>query len=113
TGVQTCALPISFARYFLELTHLPLPDGAVAAAALLLLTAINCLGVRAGSNVQSGLMMLKIAAIFFLVLCGLLIGPFHPSFHTIPVQPAAPFGTLGAIGAALTPVMFAYGGWQT
>src|SRR3954463_12118718 len=32
---------ITFARYFNELTHLPLPDGAVAAAALLLLTAIN------------------------------------------------------------------------
>ena len=57
------AVAITFARYFLELTGLPLPDGAVAAAALLLLTAINCFGVRAGSNVQSALMLLKIAAI--------------------------------------------------
>ena len=57
------AVAITFARYFLELTHWPLPDGAVAAAALALLTAINCLGVRAGSNVQSGLMVLKIVAI--------------------------------------------------
>ena len=67
------AVAITFARYFLELTHLPLPDGAVAAGALALLTAINCLGVRAGSNVQSVLMVLKIVAIAALVLCGLLL----------------------------------------
>src|SRR5947209_11947824 len=36
------AVAITFASYFLELTHLPLPDGAVAAGALLLLTLINC-----------------------------------------------------------------------
>ena len=67
------AVAITFARYFLELTHWPLADGAVAAGALALLTAINCLGVRAGSNVQSGLMVLKILAIAALVLCGLLL----------------------------------------
>jgi APA family basic amino acid/polyamine antiporter len=106
------AVAITFARYFLELTHLPLPDGAVAAAALLLLTAINCLGVRAGSNVQSALMVLKIAAIAFLVLCGVLAaGAYGGAARAVPA--ATPLGTLGAIGAALTPVMFAYGGWQT
>jgi APA family basic amino acid/polyamine antiporter len=106
------AVAITFARYFLELTHLPLPDGAVAAAALLLLTAINCLGVRAGSNVQSGLMVLKIAAIAFLVLCGVLLaGPYAGPVRAVPA--ATSLGTIGAIGAALTPVMFAYGGWQT
>jgi APA family basic amino acid/polyamine antiporter len=106
------AVAITFARYFNELTHLPLPDGAIAAAALALLTAINCLGVRAGSNVQSALMVLKIAAILFLVLCGVLFaGPYAGAAQTVPA--ATPLDTLGAIGAALTPVMFAYGGWQT
>jgi APA family basic amino acid/polyamine antiporter len=106
------AVAITFARYFLELVPLPLPDGAVAAAALALLTAINCLGVRAGSNVQSALMVLKILAIAFLVLCGVLIAPAFAG-ESRPVLPAAALGTIGAIGAALTPVMFAYGGWQT
>ncbi len=106
------AVAITFARYFHDLTHLPVADGAVAAAALILLTAINCLGVRAGSNVQSGLMVLKILAIFFLVLCGVLLaGPFPGPERA--AAPAPPLDMLGAIGAALTPVMFAYGGWQT
>jgi APA family basic amino acid/polyamine antiporter len=106
------AVAITFARYFLELTHWPVPDGAVAAGALALLTAINCLGVRAGSNVQSLLTVLKILAIVALVAVGLLLaGPYH---GPVPVPPpvAGP-GTLATIGAALTPVMFAYGGWQT
>jgi APA family basic amino acid/polyamine antiporter len=107
------AVAITFARYFLELTHLPLADGAVAAAALALLTAINCLGVRAGSNVQSVLMLLKIFAIAALVLCGLLLAGAFPEAARVPAELAPTLATLGALGAALTPVMFAYGGWQT
>ena len=61
------AVAITFARYFSELTALAIPDGLVAAAVLLLLVAINCLGVRAGGTVQSGLMVLKILAIALLV----------------------------------------------
>ena len=106
------AVAITFARYFRDLTALGLPDGAVAAAALLLLTAINCLGVRAGGTVQSGLMVLKIAAIAMLVAAGLLFAPAVPASPLVAVAPDAP-SLLAAIGAALTPVMFAYGGWQT
>jgi APA family basic amino acid/polyamine antiporter len=68
--------------------------------------------VRAGSNVQSALMVLKIAAIAFLVLCGIFVaGAYGGAARAVPA--ATSLGTLGAIGAALTPVMFAYGGWQT
>jgi APA family basic amino acid/polyamine antiporter len=106
------AVAITFARYFHDLTHWPVPDGAVAAAVLILLTAINCLGVKSGSNVQSALMLLKILAIAALVLAGLILaGPSGDLGRAAPA--AAPLDTLGAIGAALTPVMFAYGGWQT
>ena len=106
------AVAITFARYFLDLTHLPLADGVVAAAALALLTAINCLGVRAGSNVQSGLMLLKILAIAAMVVCGLMLAGAYA--ESAPAPAGMPErGMIGAIGAALTPVMFAYGGWQT
>src|SRR5256714_1596056 len=47
------AVTVTFARYFLELTRWPMSDSMIAAAALALLTAINCLGVRAGSGVQA------------------------------------------------------------
>jgi APA family basic amino acid/polyamine antiporter len=108
------AVAITFARYFKELTGAPLPESALAALALLLLTAVNCLGVRAGSNVQSALMVLKIAAIAALVFCGWWFSGGVSGFavaHT-PGEPLS-FDLLTAMGAALTPVMFAYGGWQT
>ena len=49
------------------------PEAAVAAAALALLTLVNCLGVRAGSNVQNALMVLKIGVIVAVVAAGLLL----------------------------------------
>ena len=106
------AVAITFARYVLDLAPLAVPEWSVAVAALVLLTAINCLGVRAGGTVQSLLMVLKIGAILMLVACGLLIAPAFSGTPAGPVEPA-PIGMFAAIGAALTPVMFSYGGWQT
>jgi APA family basic amino acid/polyamine antiporter len=108
------AVAITFALYFNELTRAPLPAGAVAAIVLTLLTAINCLGVRAGSNVQSALMLLKIAAIAALVFCGWWFASAAPGGGIgATAHGESPFDLLLAMGAALTPVMFAYGGWQT
>ena len=103
------AVAITFARYFVELTHWPFSESLLAVFALALLTVINCFGVRSGSNVQSGLMVLKIAAIAMLVIVGWWLAP--SSIASPP--PPATASSMGAIGAALTPVMFAYGGWQT
>ena len=108
------AVAITFARYFHELTMLALPEGAVASGVLALLVAINCMGVRAGGTVQSGLMVLKIAAIVALVLGGWWFGTAHPELTSATASAGAPsLGLVAAIGAAMTPVMFAYGGWQT
>jgi APA family basic amino acid/polyamine antiporter len=106
------AVAITFARYFLELTHWPVADSVIGVSALALLTIINCLGVRSGSNVQSGLMVLKIAAIAMLVIVGWWFAPTYPLVPQKEVGPGS-MTTLAAIGAALTPVMFSYGGWQT
>jgi APA family basic amino acid/polyamine antiporter len=114
--VQTggmAAVAVTFARYFIELTHAPLSDWTIATLALAALTLINCLGVRAGGTVQSALMVLKIAAIIALVACGLVFaGSRGATLNPVLDQPVS-LNLLTAFGAALTPVMFAYGGWQT
>jgi APA family basic amino acid/polyamine antiporter len=105
------AVAITFARYFANLVHLPVGEDVVAVSVLGLLTLINCMGVRSGSNVQSALMLLKIGAIGALVLAGFL---FAPAGATQPQSMiSGSVSTLAAIGAAMTPVMFSYGGWQT
>ena len=95
-------------RYFVEMAHLQIRDSVLAAIVLSVLTIINCLGVRAGSTVQSILMVLKIVAIVGLVVCGLLM--VAPN----AVAPVASAGVLDrpvsldlltAIGAAMVPVL--------
>ena len=114
--VQTggmAAVAVTFSHYFLEITHASLSGQAVAALALGLLTIVNCLGVRAGSSVQNALMTLKIVAIAMLVGCGIFfIGAPHRVAAPALDEPVS-LNLLTAIGAAMTPVMFAYGGWQT
>ena len=57
-------------------------------------------------------MLMKSAAIAGMVVLGLLLGGGR--IHPLPLldQPVS-FGLIAAIGAAMTPVAFAYGGWQT
>ena len=107
------AVAVTFARYFLEITGVPVSDAIVAATALAVLTVINCFGVRAGSNVQSALMVLKMVAIAVLVGAGLFVAhPAHAPASGLIDRPMS-MDLVVAFGAAMTPVLFAYGGWQT
>jgi APA family basic amino acid/polyamine antiporter len=101
---------IIFGRYFCELFGLAISEQVVATLALAVLTAINCLGVRAGSNVQSALMLIKLVAIVLLIG----VGCFGPA-KTSPAGVELPIdsGGFAGLARAMAPVLFAYGGWQT
>jgi basic amino acid/polyamine antiporter, APA family len=107
------AVAVTFAHYFLDVTHLNLADAWVAVFVLGLLTLINCLGVRAGSSTQNLLMSLKICAIAGLVICGLVFAGQPHSIAVRPTETPASWNLLRAVGAALSPIAFTYGGWQT
>ena len=100
------AVAVTFGRYAIELTGLPLDERTVAVLTLLALAAVNCLGVKSGSLVQGTLMVLKIGVLLALIVAGLLL--HRPP---APTAAAAPGGLL-AFGGAMVPVLFAYGGWQ-
>lgn len=107
------AVTVTFAKYFLELTHAHVSERCVSVFTLAVLTFINCLGVKAGSRVQSFLMVLKIAAIAGLVMAGLyLIQSPHPVSVAAPGKPVS-FDLVTSLFAAMLPVLFSYGGWQT
>src|SRR5262245_42918537 len=105
------AVAVIFASYFRTLAGVTWNESVIAAAALLTLTGINCFGARAGSNVQSALMLLKIGAITSLVVIGFAAGGHAPEQTRALV--CKPFDVLKSIGAAMVPIAFAYGGWQT
>ena len=101
---------IIFGRYFCELFGLSISEQLIATLALAILTVINCLGVRAGSNVQNALMLIKLVAIALLIG----VGCFGPA-KTNPagVELPADSGGFAGLARAMAPVLFAYGGWQT
>jgi APA family basic amino acid/polyamine antiporter len=112
------AVAITFAKYFLEVGHLSGGDrnaAIVAVIALSALTLINCLGVRAGSTTQNVFMILKLIAIAVLVAWGLTVSDSAPSEGITAIAGGSSdvWALLTAFGAALIPVQFAYGGWQT
>src|SRR5438046_4253699 len=54
------AVAMTFADYFRELTGVGIDRSVIAVATLAILTVINCLGVKSGSNVQSALLVMKV-----------------------------------------------------
>ncbi|HEV7488389.1 MAG TPA: amino acid permease [Thermoanaerobaculia bacterium] len=106
------AVAATFAKYVVTLTGIAMPDWLLAVVTLLILTLINCLGVRSGSNTQTVLMLLKLAAIAMLVIAGATIAAPHIAVRAMLDAPVSS-DLFIRFGAAMTPVMFAYGGWQT
>jgi APA family basic amino acid/polyamine antiporter len=111
------AVAVTFAKYVCALRHTQTSDNLaalLAALALAVLTIINCFGVRAGSTTQNLFMILKLIAIAALVMFGLSVTSAPPSALARSTSSAPTlWNSLTAFGAALIPVQFAYGGWQT
>jgi APA family basic amino acid/polyamine antiporter len=106
------ASAVTFAGYFpVVFGGLHLDAKILAVATLAFLTIVNCLGVRAGSNVQNFFMILKIGAIAGLIAVGIFAAGAHST--VAPAAAGSDFDVLTAIGVAMIPVLFAYSGWQT
>ena len=109
------AVAVTFAKYVCTLANVDASDNVTAILATIALTAltlINCLGVRAGSTTQNIFMILKLLAIVALVVFGSSVRA--PGTLTRSTSlPDGGWSLLTAFGAALIPVQFAYGGWQT
>jgi APA family basic amino acid/polyamine antiporter len=112
TGGQA-AVAIVFAKNLNVLFGGSLPEPAVVVAALAILAAVNCVGVRAGNGVQAALGALKVAAIAALIIAGLAFAPHVASPATAAIKGVSAIDDLKAFAAAMIPVVFSYGGWQT
>ena len=106
------AVAKTFGHYTAVLTHSSASETPLAIAALLLLMAVNCVGVKTGGRIQSLFMILKILVIGILIIGGLGFQKWHEAESSLS-HSANSSNTLFAFGAALIPVLFAYGGWQT
>ena len=107
------AVAMTFAYYTDSLFNLgdvfakPLAIGSV-----VLLTGINYLGIKPGSITQNIFTVLKLVAVALLTVAGLLLFGTGSTTAVIPEHTAGPWGVFVAMGTALIPVLFAFGGWQ-
>ncbi len=113
----TAAVAVTFANYAAPLVGLPAgSERALAIGAIAAFAALNVLGVAPGAWVQNTFTLLKLAAIAALIVGGLgLVGGAAAVPASAAPSLTAPAGAAAigvAIGTALVPVLFAYGGWQ-
>jgi APA family basic amino acid/polyamine antiporter len=107
------AVAITFANYALRLIGRPdIAPIPLAIGAIVLLSIINYLGVKPGSRVLNVLVVLKVAALAVLIVAGAL-APGTDGWWTAARESSAD-GVAVAVsfGAAMIPILFAYGGWQ-
>jgi APA family basic amino acid/polyamine antiporter len=110
TGAMA-AVAITFAEYALRLTGATdMSPRPLAIAAIVLLTAVNYVGVKPGSRVLNVFVVLKVAALAVLILLAWL-HPSAPEWLTATRTDETPSGLM-AFGFALIAILFAYGGWQ-
>ncbi|MEO7026246.1 MAG: amino acid permease, partial [Caulobacteraceae bacterium] len=105
------AVAIVFARYLDVAVGARLPQSLVIVGALAVLATVNGANVRAGAGLQAWAGAAKILVLIALVFAGLALA----SPAGAPPRTNAPaVGAPGlAFAAALAPVVFSYGGWQT
>lgn len=119
TTIQTgaiAAVAVTCAR-FLGLL-IAIPDKAtvfVAAAIIWFLSFINFFGIKPGSLIQNIFTVLKIVALISLIFLGIYVSLSSPP-KNISLGPLFPnrfnFSFFSALGLALMPALFSYGGWQ-
>ncbi|MCI0535998.1 MAG: amino acid permease, partial [Verrucomicrobiales bacterium] len=106
------ALSVIFARYVGYFVSL---DDAgirlIAIAGIFLLSAVNYVGVRAGSTVQLLLTVAKLLAIAMIILFFFALGMPAPTPLALATPPATQPG-LRDFALAITAGLFSYGGWH-
>ena len=106
------AVAVTLARYTVDLFALStVYIKPLAAALLVALAGVNYFGIRSGSITQNIFTVLKLAALAVLIFVGVFLARGGAQ-ATAPSETIQGFGVVRALGVALIPVLFAYGGWQ-
>jgi len=110
------AVSVTFANYALALAGLPESlTVPLAVAAIVVLAGINYVGVKPAAVTQNIFTVLKLAALAALIGAAVFVVSPPVPLATLGVTatgPVALLPTAVALGAALVPILFTYGGWQ-
>ncbi len=121
-GGAVAAVAITFAEYaFRALGRTGVATAPMAVMGIVVVAAVNYLGVKPGSRLLNTFVVLKVGAIVVLIAAAMLLpgGPEPTLLSRVGAQGsvgwsglAGVLAVIAALGAALVPIMFSYGGWQ-
>jgi APA family basic amino acid/polyamine antiporter len=112
-GGGLAAVAIAFSQYTLRFAGGDTASaGPLAIAAIALVAAVNYVGVKPGSRLLNVLVVAKIAALAVLIGGGFFLA-HRPVEASVPASAFPGGSSLVAFGAALIPILFTYGGWQS
>ena len=112
TGI-IAAIAVVFARYTAH--FVPAGDvgvRAIAVAVIVGLSALNYVGVKAGSRVQTALTAAKLVAILAMVIAGLALAPGSAAETAVESSAEGAAFPLSGFLLAMVAGLFAYGGWH-
>lgn len=95
---------------FFEISNMQIK--LISIAIIVLLTAYNCFGIKAGSMLQNVSMVAKMIPIAVILFAGLFMGTQHPDLSLVPEGTETSFGgMIGMIAFATVATLWAYEGW--
>lgn len=95
---------------FFEISNMQIK--LISIAIIVLLTAYNCFGIKAGSMLQNVSMIAKMIPIAVILFAGLFMGTQHPDLSLVPEGTETSFGgMIGMIAFATVATLWAYEGW--
>ncbi len=107
TGHELIALPVAGWIWRVSMGQ------CTAAAATLLLTGVNILGVREGASLGNVLTAIKVGALAAFVIFGFTVSaPSAAAAPHAPVPPLSLAGVFTGLGIAIVAVLWAYDGWS-
>lgn len=84
----------------------------LAIGSIVLLTGINYFGIKPGSITQNIFTVLKLLAVAVLTVAGLMLFGTGTATESVQTHSTGSWGLIVAMGTALIPVLFTFGGWQ-
>ena len=106
------ALAVAFAAALSSMVPLDeWTQKGIAVGLVVLLTAVNIRGIKAGSTVQSIFLVLKMLPIVLILVAGLFLGTESPDLFTMPAETPSLLSILSMMGFGVIATLWAYEGW--
>ncbi len=103
-------ITVDYFEHFVELT--PFTHTALCILVILLIGAINYIGIKQASIYQNVSTVIKLGGLFVLVAAGLIMVQGETNLLSTTLEPSSDLGPFGRFGATMMLIVFSFLGWD-